>query len=359
MAVSIASRLNPRRLPNPPRLLVLLADGRLHSGEALAKQLAVSRAAVWKGVERLRGLGLPVLGLARHGYRLANPVELLDAERIRAEIDPRRLQQLRRFEVLFEVDSTNTRLLDRSAPPAGHADVCLSELQHAGRGRRGRRWIAPFGAGVTLSMSWSFRDAASTLAALSLAVGVAVTRALKRCGAQGVALKWPNDIWFEDRKIGGVLIELRAEAGGPAHVVIGVGLNVALTTESRREIEAGGIAGAAHAGAAVAVAAVADACGRLPARNLVAGAILDELLSMLGEFEREGFTAFRNDWMALDALRGRPARVLLADAAAADAVVVGTARGVDQEGALLLETGDRVQRFVSGEASLRVIEGDT
>ncbi len=337
MAVSITGL-------DPPLLLVLLADGRLHSGEALAKELDVSRAAVWKGIERLRGLGLPVSALARQGYRLANPLELLDAQRIRAEIDPRHLQQLRGLELLFEVDSTNTRLLDRSAPPAGRADACLSELQHAGRGRRGRRWIAPFGAGVALSLSWTFRDGASTLAALSLAVGVAVARALGRAGAQGMTLKWPNDIWFESRKIGGVLIELRAEAGGPAHVVIGVGINVTLTAEARREIESSGVA----------VAAVADASGGLPSRNLVAGAILDELLSMLAQFERDGFGAFRDPWTALDALSGRPVQVLLAEKC-----LYGTARGVDRDGALLLETASGVQRFVSGEASLRLIEGDT
>ena len=338
MAVSIASRLDH------PLLLVLLADGQLHSGEWLGKELNVSRAAVWKGMERLRALGVEVQALPRRGYRLSNPVELLDARRIGAELGPQRIGQLRKLELLFEVDSTNTRLLGNAPPPCGSADVCLSELQHAGRGRRGRRWIAPFGGGVALSVAWTFSDGARTLPALSLGVGVAVWRALVRAGAQGVTLKWPNDIWFQDRKIGGVLIELRAEASGPAHVVIGVGLNVALSAAARREIEAGGVR----------VAAVADACAVAPSRNLVAGALLDELLSMLGQFEREGFAAFRDAWMALDALSGRPARVLLADTA-----ISGTARGVDQEGALLLDTGDRVQRFVSGEASLRVIEGDT
>jgi BirA family biotin operon repressor/biotin-[acetyl-CoA-carboxylase] ligase len=338
MAVSIASRLDH------PSLLLLLADGQLHSGAWLGKELNVSRAAVWKGMERLRALGVEVQALPRRGYRLSSPVELLDARRIGAELGPQRIGQLRNLELLFEVDSTNTRLLGNAPPPCGSADVCLSELQHAGRGRRGRRWIAPFGGGVALSVAWTFSDGARTLPALSLGVGVAVWRALVRAGAQGVTLKWPNDIWFQDRKIGGVLIELRAEASGPAHVVIGVGLNVALSAAARREIEAGGVR----------VAAVVDACAVAPSRNLVAGALLDELLSMLGQFEREGFAAFRDAWMALDALSGRPAQVLLADTA-----ISGTARGVDQEGALLLDTGDRVQRFVSGEASLRVIEGET
>ena len=357
MAVSIASRVGAclsippgpaahveysHRLLDYPLLLVLLADGQLHSGEWLAKELTVSRAAVWKGVARLRNLGLAVQAMPRQGYRLSAPVELLDSRRICAQIGSRSSGRLRNLELLFEVDSTNTRLLAAAPPPCGGADVCLSELQHAGRGRRGRRWIAPFGSGVALSLAWTFRDGAHALPALSLAVGVAVARATRRAGAEGVMLKWPNDIYFRDRKIGGVLIELRAEASGPAHVVIGVGINVTLPAPARREIEAGGAR----------VAAVADACGAAPSRNLVAGAILDELLSMLAQFEREGFAAFKDAWSELDALSGRPARVLLADMA-----IAGTARGVDQDGALLLETGNRVQRFVSGEVSLRVIEG--
>jgi BirA family biotin operon repressor/biotin-[acetyl-CoA-carboxylase] ligase len=325
-------------------LLVLLADGGLHSGEGLAKELRVSRAAVWKGVERLRALGLPVQAVPRSGYRLPTPVELLDARRIGTELRPGHQAQLRTLDLLFEVDSTNTRLLDRPPPPCGVADACLCELQHAGRGRQGRRWISPLGAGVALSVAWTFSDGARSLPALSLGVGVAVVRALVRSGALGITLKWPNDIWFQDRKIGGVLIELRAEASGPAHVVIGIGLNVTLPASARREIEAGGVR----------VAAVADACEVAPSRNLIAGAILDELLSMLGQFEREGFAAFRGAWTALDALNGRPARVLLGGT-----VISGTARGVDPEGALLLDTGDRVQKFMSGEASLRAIGDDT
>ena len=343
MAVSFANRLGDRRLSHP-LLLVLLADGRLHSGEWLAKELGVSRAAVWKGMERLRTLGLEVQALPRRGYCLSSAVELLDARRIAAELGPHRRPQLRKLELLFEVDSTNSRLLAAVPPPPGFADAALSELQHAGRGRRGRNWIAPFGAGIALSMAWTFGEGAGALSALSLGGGVAIARALSRAGAAGVALKWPNDIWFKDRKIGGVLIELRAEAGGPAHVVIGVGINVVLTAAARREIEAGGVR----------VASVADACAETPSRNLVVGAILDELLSMLGRFEQEGFAAFREAWTALDALHGRPARVLLGES-----VISGTARGVDSEGALLLETPDGVRRFVSGEASLRVIEGDT
>ena len=132
------------------------------------------------------------------------------------------------------MDSTNTRLLGLPPPPAGCADVCLSELQHSGRGRRGRRWIATFGDSIALSLAWTFGDAARASPALSLATGVAISRALAKAGARGIGLKWPNDIWFDDRKLGGVLIELRADAGGPAHVVIGVGLNASLSMGMRQ-----------------------------------------------------------------------------------------------------------------------------
>lgn len=335
MAISPASQLGP------PLLLRLLADGRLHSGEWLAQELCVSRTAVRTGVQRLRTMGIDVQALPQRGYRLADPVELLDARRIGAEVDGRRMAQIRTLELQFEVDSTNTRLLGNAPPPLGFADVCMTELQQVGRGRLGRRWIAPFGSGIALSAAWTFGDR-TRLPALSLAVGVSVARALERVGAAGIRLKWPNDIWLRDLKIGGVLIELRSEAGGPAHVVIGVGINVTLSAAAHRLIEAGGLP----------VAAVADACAVAPSRNLVAGAILDELLRMLDLFAREGFAAFRDAWMALDALGGRPAEVMLADR-----LVTGTAKGVDPEGALLLDTGGRLQRFVSGEASLRVTHG--
>jgi BirA family biotin operon repressor/biotin-[acetyl-CoA-carboxylase] ligase len=337
MAVSITGGVET------PQLLVLLADGELRSGESLAEKLGQTRAAVWKGVERLRALGIGVQALARRGYRLPHPVELLNAPLILRELSGPSRSRLRALQLLFEVDSTSTRLLASEAPPLGLADVCASELQHAGRGRLGRRWIAPFGSGLAISVAWSFSDAGRALPALSLAVGVAVARALVRAGARGIALKWPNDIWFQDRKVGGVLVEIRAEAGGPAHVVIGVGLNVLLPAAARLEIEAGGAR----------VAAVADACGAPPSRNHVAGTLLDELLSMLVECEAAGFAAFRDEWAALDALNGRSVEVRLGDK-----ITTGSARGADLDGALLVEVDGGLQRFVSGEASLRLMEGD-
>jgi BirA family biotin operon repressor/biotin-[acetyl-CoA-carboxylase] ligase len=339
MAVSLQGSLAP------PALLVLLADGQLHSGESLASTLGQTRAAVWKGVERLRALGIEVQARARRGYSLAAPVELLDSERMRAELSAGSASKLRTLELLFEVGSTNTRLLGAPPPPLGVADACLCEVQSSGRGRQGRRWQMPFGGGLALSLAWSFSDAARSLPALSLGVGVAVIRALKRAGALSIGVKWPNDIWFQDRKVGGVLIEIRAEAGGPAHVVIGVGINVSLPELSRRNIESAG----SHLKSAAPVAAVADACSVAPSRNRIAGALLDELMKMLSDYERAGFAAIREEWLSLDVLRGRAVLVHMGEKA-----VSGISRGVDEGGALLLEVDGKLQSFVSGEASLRL-----
>ncbi|MDP8984031.1 MAG: biotin--[acetyl-CoA-carboxylase] ligase [Pseudomonadota bacterium] len=319
-------------------LLVLMADGRLRSGEGLARELGVSRAAVCEAIERLRLLGIDVAALPRRGYRLAPAVELLAQGPIRAAIASDRAARLRCLDLRFEVDSTNSRLLAAAPPPFGHADVMLSELQHAGRGSRGRRWIAPFGGSIALSMGWSFAGLPQGSSALTLCAGVAVARALVRAGAGRIGLKWPNDIWLDGRKVGGVLTEMRGDAAGPVHVVIGTGINVSLVPAARVRIEASGVR----------VAAVADACEVSPSRNFIAGAIIDELLRMLVEFEAAGFAAYRAAWAGLDVLRDRPAQLLVAQN-----VICGTARGVDAQGALRLEREGRIYEFVSGEASLR------
>ena len=337
MAVSLPNRLDARAL------LTLLADGGICPAAHLASELHTSRGEITKLVRKLREEGVDIDAVGGQSYRLATPVELLDPARIRSALPEKLRSRIHRLDVLFDVDSTNTHLLQLTPPPSRCADVCSSELQHAGRGRRGRRWICPFGAGLALSLGWSFSGAATVDPTLSLAVGVAVSRSLERLGAKHIRLKWPNDIWLDDRKIGGILVELRTEAGGPAHVVIGVGLNVSLSAGARRAIESTGVR----------VAAISDACPEPLSRNVLAAALLEQLLGMLDEFERSGFASIREQWVMLDALAGRRARVL-----AADGPVEGTARGVDRDGALLLEVAGQLQRHVSGEVSLRLNEGD-
>jgi BirA family biotin operon repressor/biotin-[acetyl-CoA-carboxylase] ligase len=331
----------PGKLNRRLQLVRLLADGREHSGEALAAALDVSRAAVWKQVRQLSAWGLEVEAAAGRGYRLAAPLDLLDERVMLAALPGRARDRLRRLVLADELASTNETLLAVTDLVPGNADLCLAEFQSAGRGRRGRQWLAPFGSGICLSVSWCFAEAPPQLSALSLAAGVAVRRALAGLGIGGIELKWPNDILWRGRKLGGILCELRIEAAGPAYVVIGVGLNLRLPAAVRAAIRETGLEVAS-------LDEMADSGP--PARSALAVALVNQLLLSLEEFELAGFQPFFDEWSAADALAGRAARV-----EHGATISEGIARGIDLDGALLLEVGGRIERFVSGEASLRPI----
>jgi BirA family biotin operon repressor/biotin-[acetyl-CoA-carboxylase] ligase len=320
-------------------LLRLLADGETHSGEELAAALSVSRAAVWKRLQQLGDWGIALEARAGSGYRLASALDLLDATEIRASLPQAAAERLRNLEVHEELESTSDRLLEVDDLPPESFDACLAEFQSAGRGRRGRRWIAPFASGLCLSVNWSYRDAPATLGALSLAAGVAVLRALRRLGFAELSLKWPNDIVHRDGKLGGILIDLRGEAAGPAYFVVGVGLNVRLPDTVRDGLRAEGVD-------AVDLASL----GAPPGRSLVASALISELALALIEFGARGMTAFAEEWRSADALAGRRVRVIQGGQS-----LEGLAQGVDTDGALLVDVeGDR-RRILSGEVSVRQV----
>ena len=321
-------------------LLQLLADGALHSGEELAARLGVSRAAVWKRLQQLEEWGIAVDALTGRGYRLEAPVDLLDADVIRSRLPQDARGRLRRLEVHEALDSTSDRLLAVDDLPSGQFDACLAEFQSAGRGRRGRRWVAPFASGLCLSIGWNYRDAPAALSALSLAAGVAVLRALGRLGIAGLALKWPNDVVRGDSKLGGILIDLRGEAAGPAYVVVGVGINVRLPASARKRLAEDGVD-------AVDLAAL----GPPPARNAIAAALVAELSNALGEYGARGLAAFAEEWQDADALAGRTIAVVHGGQ-----TLHGRARGVDSDGALLLEVDGAPRRIVSGEVSVRPVQ---
>lgn len=328
-----------RAPPLRERLLQRIADGEFHSGEGLARELGVSRTAVWKAVRALEGLGIDVHAVPKRGYRLPQPVELLDAAAIGKALHAASRARVRGLESSLLIESTNSRLLAVENLPAGRADVCLAEMQSAGRGRRGRSWLAPFGTSICLSVNWQFPEAPRQLSALSLVIGVAVLRALRAAGAEQLGLKWPNDLLVAGRKLGGILIELRAESGGPAYVVIGIGINFRLSAELRRDLAAQDIEAADLQDAAP---------GRTLSRNRIVGALLDRLLEALVDFERRGLDPFAPEWRSADALAAVPARVFVGERA-----YQGIARGIDADGALLLETPGQLLRFTSGEVTVR------
>jgi BirA family biotin operon repressor/biotin-[acetyl-CoA-carboxylase] ligase len=326
--------------PRAVALIGLLADGALHSGADLAARVGVSRAAVWKLVAGLRSDGIPVESVPRRGYRLPSPVELLEAATIRREAGRHGWPATATLEVAFETDSTNKRLYEAEAPAPGRPRALFAELQRAGRGRRGRDWLAPFGSGLTFSVAWSFREMPAGLSALGLAIGIGAAEALRAAGLREVRLKWPNDLVWRGRKLGGLLLQLRSEAGAGASVVAGLGLNLAMPASARSALAASGD---------VEIADVRDVLGTdPPSRNALAGQLVAAIAAACAEFERDGFGAFAGRWRALDALDGRAVRVLQGQLHEE-----GVARGVDADGALLLERGGRLDRFYSGDVSVR------
>lgn len=324
-----------------------LATGQTLSGEALAQGLGVTRSAVWKAIETLRDLGLSIEAQTQRGYRLATPVQPLDAAALRAALQPV-AGNLHALEVRWSTLSTNAELLAASMPPVGQFDVLLVEHQSAGRGRRGRVWRSALGNSVCLSVATSFDPTPRDLPALTLVIGLSVRAALQRCGATGIALKWPNDLVLVQRdaeghpvlaKLGGILVELRAEAAGPAHVVIGLGLNLRLDPAARSEIAATGNL----------AAALAD-CGVDPLqRNALIACVLESMLQAVTRFAAQGFAPFRAAWPEADALRGESVRV-----SGTGAERAGTAVGIDAHGALQLRTAQGEEfSITAGEISVR------
>jgi BirA family biotin operon repressor/biotin-[acetyl-CoA-carboxylase] ligase len=324
--------------PLVARLFSKLADGEFHSGEVLAAELEVSRSAVWKAARALRELGATVHAVRNRGYRLPGTAEPLDGVRIRELLADVARERVRRLDTAWTVGSTNTVLMERANPPVGSGEALLAEYQTAGRGRRGRTWVAPPGGSICLSLSWVYREVPRDLGALGLVVGVCALRALSHLGVDKVRLKWPNDLVVEDRKLGGILIELRAESAGPACVIIGIGLNVALGATLLDKIATMGLAPIDLAGAGL----------RHASRNAVAAALLSSFVAGLLEFERQGLKPFVQKWMEADALRGRPVTVMETGSS-----VKGVARGIDLDGALLVETPQGLLRFITGDVSVR------
>ncbi|ROQ17143.1 BirA family biotin operon repressor/biotin-[acetyl-CoA-carboxylase] ligase [Marinimicrobium koreense] len=320
------------------RLLHTLSSGHYHSGDELGQRLGISRAAVWKQLQKLSELGIELESVRGRGYRLLGGLELLEPDRLWEQLGDQTRAQLTELEVLSVTDSTNSQAMQRAALGQG-GYVCLAEQQTAGRGRRGRTWVSPFARNLYLSLSWGFEGGAAQLEGLSLAVGVAMCQVLESEGVGAVGLKWPNDLLWKQRKLAGVLLEMTGDPAGACQVVVGVGLNLAMPDQPARDIE--------QPWADLETVCASERCP-VPGRNVLAARLIDALVALLSGYHREGFAAWREAWLARDAFAGR--RVVVSSGARAQE---GIARGVDVSGALLLEQdGERVLCH-GGELSMR------
>ena len=318
------------------KILNLLADGEFHSGTELAEALSVSRSAICKQLRGLSELGLQHSAVSGKGYRLDKPLELLSHAKINAMLSEQNKALVSTLEIHDSINSTNSYLLERSQNNAPSGFVCFAEHQIAGKGRRGRLWVSPYGSNIYVSILWRFQQGGiATTAGLSLAIGVAVIRALKQHNINDVGLKWPNDIYYQGKKLGGILIEVSGEADGPCAAVIGLGLNLFLPETEAQSITQ-------------AWTDLTKITGEKPLlRNKLAGTILDHILSITNEFEVLGIKAYLDEWRSYDCLKGRTATLFIGQQQ-----VEGIIEGIDDNGLLLIKRSDgSIQAFASGEVS--------
>lgn len=314
----------------PLTLIAILSDGEFHSGEQLGEKLGMSRAAINKHIQTLRDWGVDVFTVPGKGYSLPEPIQLLEEERIRQQIEYGNVA------VLPVIDSTNQYLLDR-IHDLHSGDACVAEYQTAGRGRRGRKWFSPFGANLYLSMYWRLEQGPAAAIGLSLVIGIVMAEVLQSLGADQVRVKWPNDLYLNDRKLAGILVELTGKTGDAAQIVIGAGINLVMRNVENDVINQGWI-NLQEAGISI-------------DRNTLAVRLIKELRDSLRLFEQEGLTPYLTRWKKLDNFIDRPVKLIIGDKE-----IFGVSRGIDSQGALLLEQDGVIKPWVGGEISLRSAE---
>lgn len=319
-------------------LLDYLSDGEFHSGEAIAKQLNVSRTAVWKKIKKLNTfLPFEIHSIPSKGYKIDKPLNLLNRDEILTNLSAYSVINPQHLEILFECSSTNQCLLDRLANNQLDNHLVLAETQTQGRGRRGREWISPFASNIYMSLLWTLDISIAEMAGLSLVVAISVAKAIKKFGISNVMLKWPNDIYINNRKLAGILLELRGESNSPCNAVIGIGVNVNMPSKSGDSIDQDWTD-------------MSRALKSSVNRNQVVAEILNELIPRLQRFNDHGFIEFIDEWKDLDLLADKPVKI-----EGHLSLSEGVAHGVDKHGALIVEHKGKSQALYSGEVSIRAI----
>lgn len=314
-------------------LLSILADQEVHSGESLARELGVSRTAIWKQVRKAMSEGYAIETIRGQGYRLSGRVDLLDRQVILRQLEGNLASQIE-LEILGETDSTNAEVARRLARGQSRIPVILADCQTAGRGRRGRNWSSPKGQNLYLSLGLPIKGDFTSLDGLSLVLGVAAAEALESIGKASIKLKWPNDLFAEGRKCSGILVEIQGELQqGYVQVIAGIGINVHM--QQADEVDQPWTS-------------LDLAWPEITwIRNSLAAAIIEAILKSVSTFEKEGFEPFREHWQARDLFKGKTV-------AAREGQLKGVGSGVDSQGNYLLEVDGSQVAVRAGDISLRV-----
>jgi BirA family biotin operon repressor/biotin-[acetyl-CoA-carboxylase] ligase len=323
----------------PYKILQVLKDGQFHSGEDLGHALDMTRSAIWKGVKQLTtNYNLEIQSVSGRGYRIEGGLDLLDIDEILKNIyEP--LHDELEISILDQVESTNDYLLEniRSDSRCGlpyHAVV--AEQQTKGRGRRGREWQSPYGHNIYFSLAWCCNKDPLELSGLSLAAAIAIIRTLERFGIKGLEVKWPNDIYYHDKKLAGVLIDLVGESHGRTTMIIGMGINTYISNKTGEDISQPWVS-------------IHDILGEFIDRNKLIGTLSQEVIKMIHQFDDAHLEPFLKEWNKHDCFSGK--EVVLFNA---EKKIQGVMQGIGDHGELLLldDTG-QVKKHISGELSLR------
>lgn len=305
----------------------------------MSETLGLSRTTAWQHLRSLEQSGIELHAVHGKGTRLAVPIELLALTNIERELSDEAKSLLGELMLLDEVHSTNQFLMDGRNSKWPNGSVCVAEMQTRGRGRQGRSWVSPFGQNIYLSVLWRFDGGLAALSGLSLACGVAATRALNGLGVPGIGLKWPNDLLWQGRKLGGILVEVHGETEGSYTAVIGMGINFQMDQALSRQIDQPW---------ADVVSIHPQAKGH---RNELLARVMNEVLPMLARYQDTGLAPYLDEWSQLDCLKQRPVQLTNGQN-----VREGIAQGINAAGELLLrDAGGELHRVNAGEVSLRAV----
>ena len=318
------------------KLLEIISDGDIHSGEKLASHLDVSRAAIWKSIRYLKTLGLEIKAIRGKGYCLDKKFEFLSSRHIRRMMSEESKKPCRDIDIVFQIKSTNLHLLNRLSHNSIHGSVVFAEYQSEGRGRRNKKWVSPIGSGICFSIGWHLEVMPISLELLSLYMGIAVARSLDSIGIDKVGLKWPNDIIADEHKIGGILLDIKGESTGPLDIVIGIGINYKLPKYLKLNIDQ----------------PITDICSTTRkniSRNMISAILLSNIFEILSDLKVGKNLDLINEWRKYDCYIGREAALILPNQK-----IIGLLKGIDDQGSLLMQVDGELSSYRSGEVSLRV-----
>ena len=320
-------------MENINKIIAFLSDGDFHSGAELGSQLCISRTAVWKLMRQIEALGLPLESRHGLGYRLAQRIELLDKQRLQANLSATSQRRLEQLTVLSCVNSTNQFLQDHPS----RCGVCLTERQTQGCGRHNKTWLTPFASQIALSLSWECSHLSHLLAGLSLAIAPPIVTCLQRYGVTQAGLKWPNDIMIGQAKLAGFLLEIQGEANGQSQLIIGLGINTDLSIYPRHQLTS----------INQPWTDLRSLTGHMTARNSLASELINTLIATLISIEEQGLTQGLAAWRALDICYQQ-----LISVRQGNKTIIGTAKGISNQGGLLIETANgRCSEYFSGEVN--------